>query len=111
MKKLLVTRESACLQPIRELIEKQKHRTLVSWTIECAEHILPIFEEKNSSFATLEPLDHFEGGLVGERDDQHRVERAAVAGPIPGRLDDHYARGLACPPRIESMPITFCAAM
>lgn len=47
MKKLLVTRESPCLQPIRELIEKQKHRTLVSWSVECGEHILPIFEEKH----------------------------------------------------------------
>ena len=47
MRKLLVTRESACLQPIRELIEKQKHRTLVMWSIDCAEHILPIFEEKH----------------------------------------------------------------
>jgi len=46
MKKLLVTRESACLQPIRKLIEKQKHRTLVLWSIDCAGHLLPIFEEK-----------------------------------------------------------------
>ncbi|HUU77860.1 MAG TPA: Imm5 family immunity protein [candidate division Zixibacteria bacterium] len=46
MKKLLVTRKSACLQPIRELIEKQKHMTLVLWTIECAKSVLPIFEEK-----------------------------------------------------------------
>ena len=44
MKKLLVTRESACLQTIRELIEKQKHRTLVLWSIECAERVLSIFE-------------------------------------------------------------------
>ena len=47
MKKLLVTRESACLQPIRKLIEKQKHRTLILWSIECAERVLPIFEEKH----------------------------------------------------------------
>lgn len=46
MKKLLITRESACLQPIRELIEQQKHRTLVLWNIECAERVLPIFEER-----------------------------------------------------------------
>lgn len=46
MKKLLVTRESASLQPIRELIEKQKHRTLVLWGIDCAERILAIFEAK-----------------------------------------------------------------
>jgi len=47
MKRLLVTRESACLQQIRELIEKQKHRTLVLWSIECAGRVLPIFEEKH----------------------------------------------------------------
>ncbi|MBP1745075.1 MAG: hypothetical protein H6Q58_2053 [Firmicutes bacterium] len=47
MKKLLVTRESAIIQPIRELIEKQKHRTLVSWAIDCAERVLRIFEERH----------------------------------------------------------------
>ncbi|MFA6888562.1 MAG: putative immunity protein, partial [Candidatus Woesearchaeota archaeon] len=26
--------------------EKQKHKTLVLWTIECAKHVLPIFEQK-----------------------------------------------------------------
>lgn len=46
MRKLLVTRESECLQPIRDLIEKQKHRILVQWTIDCAEPVLEIFEEK-----------------------------------------------------------------
>lgn len=46
MRKLLVTRESACLQPLRLLIEEQKHRTLAMWAIDCAEHILPIFENK-----------------------------------------------------------------
>jgi hypothetical protein len=47
MKKLLVNRESACLQPLSDLIEKQKHRTLVLWSIECAGRVLPIFEEKH----------------------------------------------------------------
>ena len=46
MRKFLVTRESTCVQPIRELIEKQKHRTLVLWVIDCADRILTIFEEK-----------------------------------------------------------------
>ena len=46
MKKLLVKRGCECLEPIRELIEKQKHRTLVMWVIECADSVLPIFEEK-----------------------------------------------------------------
>jgi len=47
MKKLLVTRESGCLQPVRELIERQKHRTLVMWSIECAYRVLGIFEENH----------------------------------------------------------------
>jgi len=34
------------LQPLAELIEKQRHKTLVLWSIECAERVLPIFEEK-----------------------------------------------------------------
>jgi len=46
MNKLLVTKKSACLQPLAELIEKQKHKTLVLWSIECAERVLSIFEEK-----------------------------------------------------------------
>jgi hypothetical protein len=46
MKKLLVTRESPCLQPIRELIEEQKHRTLVLWTIDCALRVLTVFETR-----------------------------------------------------------------
>ncbi|MFW9922180.1 MAG: putative immunity protein [Candidatus Thorarchaeota archaeon] len=46
MKKLLVTRDSPCVQPIRKLIEKQKHRTLVLWSMDCAERVLAIFEEK-----------------------------------------------------------------
>ena len=48
IRKLLVTKKSACLQPLAELIEKQKHKTLVLWSIECAERVLPIFEEKYS---------------------------------------------------------------
>lgn len=47
MKKLLFTRESPCLQPMRELIEGQKHRTLVLWTIDCAPRVLAIFEERH----------------------------------------------------------------
>lgn len=46
MKKLLFTRESECIQPIRELIEKQKHRTLAMWAVDCAGRVLAIFEER-----------------------------------------------------------------
>lgn len=45
MRKLLLTRKSECVQPIRKLIAKQKHRTLVLWTIDCSARILPIFEK------------------------------------------------------------------
>ncbi len=47
MKKLLFTRESECLQPLRELIERQKHRTLAMWAADSAGPVLAIFEEKH----------------------------------------------------------------
>lgn len=43
---MIVTRESQVLQPLRLLIEEQKHRTLVMWALDCAKGILPIFESK-----------------------------------------------------------------
>lgn len=45
MKKILFSRDSECIAPIRELIEKQKHRTLVLWVFDCAQRILTIFED------------------------------------------------------------------
>ncbi|MBK5211844.1 MAG: hypothetical protein JJE36_06010 [Coriobacteriia bacterium] len=45
MKKLLFSRKSECIQPLRSLIEKQTHRTLVMWTLDCAPRILAIFED------------------------------------------------------------------
>lgn len=47
MRKLLISRESECVQPIRALIEAQKHRTLVLWSIDCAGRVLAIFEERH----------------------------------------------------------------
>jgi hypothetical protein len=46
MKKLIVNRESLKLQPLRQLIAKQKRRTLVLWVIDCAHSVLPIFESE-----------------------------------------------------------------
>jgi hypothetical protein len=46
MKKLLFTRDSACLQPLGMLIEKQNHRTLAAWAIDCAPRVLAIFEAR-----------------------------------------------------------------
>lgn len=48
MKKLLINRESKYLVPLSELVKKQKHKTLVLWSIDCAGHILPIFEKNHS---------------------------------------------------------------
>ncbi|MDV0447188.1 hypothetical protein MsAg5_10670 [Methanosarcinaceae archaeon Ag5] len=46
MKKILFSRDSPCIQPIRSLVEKQNHRTLVLWALDTAPHVLTIFEEK-----------------------------------------------------------------
>ena len=44
MRKILFSRESACIQPLRCLIEKQTHKTLVLWALDCAPRFLEIFE-------------------------------------------------------------------
>jgi hypothetical protein len=46
MRKILLDRRSACVQPLRRLIERQKHRTLTLWALDCGARILPLFEEK-----------------------------------------------------------------
>lgn len=33
-------------KPIAELVSKRDHRTLAIWAADCAEHVLPYFEEK-----------------------------------------------------------------
>ncbi|MFH0992869.1 MAG: hypothetical protein V1761_00810 [bacterium] len=47
MKKLLFRRDSSEIEKLRDLIEKQKHRTLVAWVIDCSEAILAIFESRH----------------------------------------------------------------
>ncbi|MDL2214058.1 hypothetical protein LJB76_00695 [Clostridia bacterium OttesenSCG-928-O13] len=46
MKKLLFSRTSECIQPLRALVEEQKHRTLVAWALEGALPVLALFEER-----------------------------------------------------------------
>lgn len=46
MRKILFSRDSDCIQPIRDLIEQQKHRTLVMWALDCAPRVLEIFEKQ-----------------------------------------------------------------
>ena len=44
--KILFSRDSRCLQELIGLIEKQNHRTLVMWALDCAKTTLAWFEEK-----------------------------------------------------------------
>ena len=43
---ILFTRDSDCLQGLIRLIEKQKHRTLVKWALDCAQVPLVRFETR-----------------------------------------------------------------
>lgn len=45
-RKLLYTRGSECIQPLRALVERQTHRALVAWALECAKRPLAFFEER-----------------------------------------------------------------
>lgn len=46
MRKILFSRDSECIRPIRALIEQQKHRTLVAWAFDCAPHVLEVYERQ-----------------------------------------------------------------
>lgn len=43
---ILFTRDSECLQDLIQLMEQQKHRTLVMWALDCAQIPLASFEAK-----------------------------------------------------------------
>ena len=45
MRKLLFSRESEVLEPIRALVEQQNHRTLVLWVFDLAPLLLELFEK------------------------------------------------------------------
>lgn len=49
LKKLLLTRNSEEIYEIRNLIEKQTHKTLVLWAIDCGEVALSLFENRISN--------------------------------------------------------------
>lgn len=44
--KIVFSRDSQCLQELIKLIERQKHRTLVMWALDCAKTTLEVFEAK-----------------------------------------------------------------
>jgi len=45
-RKILYSRSSACIQPLRLLMEEQTHRVLVAWALDCAARPLAFFEER-----------------------------------------------------------------
>lgn len=45
MRKLLFSRSSECIQPLRTLVEQQTHPTLVLWALDCAPAFLNLFEQ------------------------------------------------------------------
>lgn len=47
--KILFSRDSKCLQELIKLIEKQNHRTLVLWALDCGKTTLDYFEAKYPS--------------------------------------------------------------
>lgn len=50
-RKVLYSRKSECIQPLRLLMEEQTHRVLVAWALDCAKRPLAFFE-------TRIPLDY-----------------------------------------------------
>jgi hypothetical protein len=54
-RKILYSRESACILPLRLLMEEQTHRVLVAWALDCAARPLAFFEERVS--AELRPRE------------------------------------------------------
>ena len=56
MKKLMFTRESECVQPIRELICMQNHRTLVLWCLDCAPRYATMYKNAFPTDGRLDTL-------------------------------------------------------
>ncbi|MFH0767401.1 MAG: putative immunity protein [Bacillota bacterium] len=86
MRKLLFNRESEVLQPLRALIEEQKHRTLVLWAIDCADRLLSLFEENHlDDTRPREALEKAKAWSLGE-----------IKMPIANKaaLDAHQAASL-----------------
>lgn len=79
MKKILYNRQSPELEKIRTLIEKQNHRTLVLWVIDCAPKVLAIFEKKYQD--DLRPRRALEATILWSKGEIKMPEarRAALA--------------------------------
>lgn len=97
MKKLLFNRKSACVQPLRALVEKQKHRTLAMWAIDCAGAVLVMFEQKYP--AEKRPRQALEAGRKWMRGE---IRMSAAKRAI---LDAHQAAN-----EVDNDPVACAAA-
>ena len=86
-RKVLYSRNSACIQPLRLLMEEQTHRVLAAWALDCAARPLAFFEERIP--AELRPREAIELSRMWAR--------GAIKMPLARRiiLQAHAAAGEA----------------
>ncbi len=72
-------------------LDKQDHKSLVLWATDCAEHVLPSFEEQYSN--DLRPRKAVEAGRAWVRDEiaMSEARTAAFAAHAAARDADHAA--------------------
>lgn len=86
-RKILYSRESECIQPLRQLMEEQTHRVLVAWALDCAARPLAFFEERIP--ADLRPREAiFVGRMWAQGESKMPLARRAI-------LQAHSAAGEA----------------
>lgn len=85
MRKLLFSRESEVLQPLRQLVEEQTHKTLIVWALECATPYLEYFEQQTQDSRPKQALEtaarwaHGQAKMPEAKRAIHAAHRAAAA--------------------------------
>ncbi len=96
-RRLLVTRDSECLKPLRDLITRQKRRTLVLWALECGRESLNLFESLHPDDTrpreALRSAEEWAAGRIKMPLAKRAAETAHHAANDAG--DDHIARAAA----------------
>ena len=99
MRKILFSRDSECIQPIRDLIEKQYHKTLVLWALDCAEIYLSYFEKnrpyENRTRIVLETARLWAKGIVKMPEAKKAIHAAHSAASEVGDKTKHSASVMA----------------
>ena len=86
-------------KPLRELVNKSNHRTLGIWAADCAERVLPFFEEKypkdNRPRKAIEALRIWVKNGVFKMADVRKASLDAHAAARAVKEDDNAARSAA----------------